>query len=589
MNVATIIVSLLSIVCGKYQEMQLIRELTDYFNFDHHFYLLDSSAETSRFINQTGITPQSLHVLRSADNEVNGLENVKSINSKNTFMIVVPEDSQLDRNLLRWMKRIQRLQINMKIGVFFRQPTSIEDLHVFFEWCKDNLIINIFAATHPSYEVALTCLNCSINIFTFHPFGPYGVLNVTGSETYDGFFPSLKSNFNQENLHLGEINVNYDPWPIMLRLMNATLATDSGINFIAKIIPVETVTDLQVYPVYWYNYFILVPEAFPYEDFSSYLRTALSDEFCGYSFFSITAVILVLSFLRYTKQKKKLIFFQSTADVLNLLMNDNGYIKYPQLSRSEVLLIVPLTFIGFIVANGILSNLKSFLTRPVLQPQINTLEEIYRSPFRIIVGGGTAHLIKHFSNRTEGKDWSNKFFSDRFNFLPYMLSYNRTLIYPTETNYANLLLRLQKRLKIKGYHNPHIHIFSELKSYRLNEKFLFFERFNEIILRLKSAGFYEFWTNFEKIEKIVVLRWLQETTDSKTHVAKFEFPMFVFYGWLTGLILLILEIIWSKNEKKILSFCKVLGKNHLIELQKVVREKKELQAKKKRVAKSCTR
>lgn len=75
--------------------------------------------------------------------------------------------------------------------------------------------------------------------------------------------------------------------------------------------------------------------------------------------------------------------FQSEADVVNVPMNDNGAIKYPFLSRYEACLLLPLTFVGLIFVNGILSSLQSFLTRPIRQPQINTVEDMYQSQILI--------------------------------------------------------------------------------------------------------------------------------------------------------------------------------------------------------------
>lgn len=139
-------------------------------------------------------------------------------------------------------------------------------------------------------------------------------------------------------------------------------------------------TAYDVYPMGTLTLMIIVPKALPYSEFSSYLRNVASDTFVGCSVIAIAATTLLLIFIRYNK-RKKFLFFQSVTDVLNLLMNDNGYIEYQRLSRVEVSLIVPLTFFGLVFVNGILSNLQSYLTRPILQPQINTIAYIYRFPF----------------------------------------------------------------------------------------------------------------------------------------------------------------------------------------------------------------
>lgn len=118
------------------------------------------------------------------------------------------------------------------------------------------------------------------------------------------------------------------------------------------------------------NYIVLVPESLPYSEFTAYLLTVMSNYVFGYALITFLSIMLLLSVFRYIKHKK-VVFVQGVADVVNLLMNDNSYIQYNQLSRAEMFLIVPLTFAGFIITNGMLSALTSYVTRLVFQPQIN--------------------------------------------------------------------------------------------------------------------------------------------------------------------------------------------------------------------------
>lgn len=66
-------------------------------------------------------------------------------------------------------------------------------------------------------------------------------------------------------------------------------------------------------------------------------------------------------------------------DVFNLLIFDNGFINYQSMYSVENFLIVPLTFVGLVFINGILSNYISYITQPVLQAE--------SSPFSIAVRG----------------------------------------------------------------------------------------------------------------------------------------------------------------------------------------------------------
>lgn len=218
-KVVVLIMTLVHLICCENPELKLIRELNDFFSFDHNLFLLEASVDTNRFISSTGQAPQAIYVFNNViSGTIAELETVTEISSKNIFTLVALSDSSFERNLNFFgrLKNIQRLQKKMKIGIFFPQLSSMDDLSELFEWCKENLIVNIFAAIEgPTSEDAL-------NIFTFHTFGPFDVLNVTNSDSYENYFPSLQSNFRQQAL------LAYYPfrdrtaniiWTIVLRMM----------------------------------------------------------------------------------------------------------------------------------------------------------------------------------------------------------------------------------------------------------------------------------------------------------------------------------------------------------------------------------
>lgn len=105
MDILTLL-SLLPIICGKYQEVELIRRLTSHFNFDHHFFLLDSSEDINRYVDTKGLTPRSLFVVTNEGNDTE-LEIVREIDSKNSFLIVVTAIPKFEHNftLLRRIKK----------------------------------------------------------------------------------------------------------------------------------------------------------------------------------------------------------------------------------------------------------------------------------------------------------------------------------------------------------------------------------------------------------------------------------------------------------------------------------------------------
>ncbi|KAG4067608.1 hypothetical protein HA402_005380 [Bradysia odoriphaga] len=72
-------------------------------------------------------------------------------------------------------------------------------------------------------------------------------------------------------------------------------------------------------------------------------------------------------------------------------------------------------------------------------------------------------------------------------------TYNRSMGYLSSLHTANQLLRIQKKLGIKGYHITERRIANFFNSYIVHEAFPFIERLNEIIQRLQSAGLYDEW------------------------------------------------------------------------------------------------
>lgn len=397
MGVAVILTILLPTILAEHQEMQLISQLTKYFHFDHHLFLLDTnSSDSYRFISTDGLTPQTVYVWKGVDDLV-----PLDIKSKNCFLIVATNTTEFEHiiNLMRVVRTLQIRQRQMKVGIFFTRNASAAHLKTVFKLCIANHIADTFATAYltsdfkpcPSHE-------CLLNMFTFHPFRSVSELvNVTGSDRFDDYFQRADANFYQKELRyegLVKDNLDGSVWSTVFKLMNATVTeikrkNENTGNIWEKVdVPnslydVKGLEALGVYPVQIKDYVVLVPAALPYSELSAYLKNALFGIVFIYSIISTVALIAVLIFIRCVK-RKRLLILQSSADVFNLLLNDNGNINYRQISRAEVFVIVPLTFVGFIIVNGFLSNLQSHLTHPVVQPQINTADDIYRSKYHIL-------------------------------------------------------------------------------------------------------------------------------------------------------------------------------------------------------------
>lgn len=367
-----VICALASVSC-EYQKMKLIGGLNKFFDFDHNILLVDTAVDIDPFINKTESTPRSIFSLQG-----NFSTNWR-IKSKNTFVIVILANGQFNETFrsLQWLKG-QFVQVKIKIGIFFPESALIEHVQELFEWCKVNLILDIFATIY---------FNQNLNIFTYNPFGPVVKVNLTSS-TYDNYYTTRKSNYKLLKVDRVPTISRSIFWPTFFYIdelymkfrKNHTINDpEYGIKIIPAVIFAEI--DKRVYPIAMLPLVIVVPQSLPYSDFTAYLQTITTDTFFGYSLITVGVVILLLTMFRYIKQKK-IRFFQSVTDVLNLLINDNGYISYQRLSLSECYLIVPLTFVGLVFVNGILSNLQSYLTDPVYEPQMKSVEEIY----------GLAHL-----------------------------------------------------------------------------------------------------------------------------------------------------------------------------------------------------
>lgn len=353
-------------------------------------------------------------------------------------------------------------------------------------------------------------------------------------------------------------------WPTVLQHMNASPVIqeynftdyeeyfENGVHILPSLFVLRTLEEYSIYPFIIQPLAIFVPESDPYSGFSAYLRNVTSDESLIFLTITIVAAVMLLSIIRYI-ERKKILIFQSVADVLNLLINDNQFIKYQRLFLVEVCVIVPLTFAGFIIVNLILSIMQSHLTRPTHQPQINTIEELYRSPFPVFcyTKRSKTDLVAVFRSIANFDNWHDKInitlipkaYYDRFE------TFDRSTAYITVSYLIEPALRVQKRYNIRGYHDPHIDLLYAHFASLVGKRFLFFERLNDIIHRIQSAGLYDEWRRRadSNTEKRLLNRNLERVLNSNTNFeSTVEFPTFIFYGWIAGTIVLVVEIVWQK-------------------------------------------
>ncbi|XP_037050323.1 uncharacterized protein LOC119084448 [Bradysia coprophila] len=348
--------------------------------------------------------------------------------------------------------------------------------------------------------------------------------------------------------------------------MNATF-TIENIHYEAKRLDIasgigvmtEKSNRLDVYPIMLIHENIIVPEAEPYSNFGAYLQMLTTNDFFAYCAGALTLIVIILSACRYIKQGK-ILFFQSLIDVLNLLINDNGYINYQRLSRAEAFLIGSLTFVGFIVVNGYLSDLQSYFTKPFLQPQLKTVTDIYNSPLTIAVSEDWADEVAEIvAHRSTHKDWTNKIRviqRDKFSYQYWK--------FDTSTSYVmsaidfDMMSRIQRRLNIRGFYDTGVTVLAYLLTFPVLDSFLFFDKLNEIIHWTYSSGLLYQWIRetFYQTEKIILTynRKRLENQQQTVEVVQIDFSMIIIYGWIAGVIILIIEILWNKNFRPLQDF-----------------------------------
>lgn len=573
----TAIINLLSLTHINYREQELVSELNSFFNFDHNIFLTVPSVDINCFINVRSDrdTPRSLHIFGAVQDNLTISDALTDINSKNTFCIVAAGRAYIendDGRLLSRIKEIQRLQIKMKLGLFLSETISSFDVQKMFEWFWTHRIVNIFIASQSSE-------GDSLNIFTFNPFGTFVVINVTGTKSLNNLFPSQQSNFQQYQLQVKWMKAKTQEcdaslWQdFVFPVLNASftknyvdytanrseLYENGTLDIFAGLSFMNDQPFLNIYPMSVQPAVIIVPAALPYEEFLAYLKTLTTDTLFSYCLTGIVAIVFALTFFRYIGLRK-ILFFQSAADVVNLLMNDNGAIKYELLSRSEVFVLVPLSFAGLIIVNGILSTFQSHLTRPLMQPQINTIEDIYHSPFKILIAhkGLASFAINVLNDQHKFGDWSGKISLVEVELLErHIKTFNTSTSLVVLKSTAELLSRLQKRLDIPGFHVTRTQVYKQVASYIVNDAFPFIERLNEIIHWVQAADLYEKCRRdyFSAVETNIARDYKSSVELQAADDRNSTFPMFVFYGWCLSGIVFVLEIIWKNFQySKIFSF-----------------------------------
>ncbi len=360
----------------QYHEVNLINRLNAFFGFDYNIFFVDTSTNFNRYIpindnNVMNFTPQTIFTFDQDiiyNNETQLA--LQSVTRKNTFLILVVGDGVNIENhtqLTAEIKAIRRFDNNLKVAIFFaRNITSMDSIEQLFRWSWNNGIVNIFCAFYYNAEDTAS----SLNVLRFDPFPTLKLINVTETESLQNYFPRKVPNYHKQPLRFLRVlewnlqNLEIEFWTTVVGAFNATKTMDT-FNISVALTHAHPQTDYvfiqealhgvnnRIYPHRMKTVVLLVPHALPYSNFSAYLQNSAFNILLAYTFGVIVAASLPLIVSGYWKTKKFL-FFQCVADVTNLLLNDNCRIRYSQLHYANVWVVVPLTFAGLIMVNGVL-------------------------------------------------------------------------------------------------------------------------------------------------------------------------------------------------------------------------------------------
>lgn len=568
-----------------HREVHIVNQLNGFFGFEHNIFLLDSKSDHNHFIpmpshdsidkdkvsdDGNNFTTQTIYIL-----DENSSLNEVTVASKSKLLIVVLANFSKFSNestLLTQIQMMRQLDASIKIGVFLtRIIQSMETVEQLFRWSWTVRIVNIFCGF---YSIGNDSTS-SFNIFTYNPFGTFEMVNVTESESPQNYFPHKVPNYRQHPLVLVQTQIlstfylEVQFWDTVVRLFNATKivnnmshkdAQDMGQKRVGghgdfMLHEIYLQDQVTVYPHRMALLLILVPHSQPFPNFVAYLKNATWTRLFVYTFFVISLSSLSLIISGYLKQEK-LPVAQRIADVINLLINDNGYIKYGDLNLADIFVIVPLTFTGLIVVNGVLSIFQSYLTVPIYERQIDSLEDLYRSRTQILTNEIFSDaIIELFENVTKFGEWNYKVSRTNSGQVREGLeAFNSSVAFLAMDHESQMYLKAQQRLDLKAYHllaerslGKWMLVFQPL------EEFPFVERIEDITQRLQSAGLIDKWLNDgnqEAVESIVRRnRALKRNSFNASDSSEFHIPdaiLLASFGWLVSLIVFACEIIWNK-------------------------------------------
>lgn len=552
--------------CEQNLEVNLINRLNNFFNFDHNIFIMDPSEDYTQYIPESNFTTHTIYVFDPRSDSNNGshpavlwTQFIKN-RGQRTFLIVVTKENSFHTNssLLDRVREIRRVVLNVKIWVIFTgNATSLTIAEQLFRWSWNNGIVNIFCSFHA----------LSLNVVRFDPFVTFDLINLTNSESLGSYFPDKKPNYRNDSIYFTQLYGNKFErsfWGSVCDAVNASMVKfnrtlhnrtswDAHFNIIYNVSEHEGIVLL--YPYGTTSDWLLVPHAQPYSNIIAYLQNASWKLLFAYTFTVIVVATLILTISTYLRTKK-ILPFRCACDVINMLMNDNGNIRYGQLCMGDIFVLVPLTFTGLIIMNGIVSVFQSYLTQPIYEPQINSLERLFMSPLPIM-SVWKNYTIERLELVSHHSGWGDKVVDEgNLNYVYEMVRFNSSNVaYVADYADVERLLLVQKRLNLEAYYwLSETYLDKTFESFHVSPRFPFVETVNDIILRFVGAGLVHKLLEYDNTDKVNSLwrtiREIQliqlERTDQGRDNEEFAVPAIVWSGWIGSVILFICEIIWKK-------------------------------------------
>lgn len=589
--IVNLLLSSTTVLCHQHHDsLDLINRLNDFYRFDHLIFLTDSSIHLNRWIpfdSGTQFTPQSIYTSDGLSKQTAN----STLTSRNTFLVAVVDELSFDNEstLLTQIKEIRSPIVNLKVGVFFvRNITSLRVIEKLFRRSWSVGIVNIFIAFHMNGQNGGPS---PLNIFKCDPFDDFALINLTKSESLRDYFSDGNPNYRKHPLRLVNIReyhtspVEKQIWNVVRRVFNTSLSMkhinhgqwdrNSRQDFLANSLE-QRAHKVCLYPYQQVVTQLIVPHAKPYSNVMAYLQNRAWTRLFVYTAIVVTMSSLLLVISGYLR-KKKISPFQRLVDVVNLLLSENSAIRYGNLYRAEVFIILPLTFTGLIVMNGILSLLQSYLTSPIYQPQINSVEDLYKSS-TLIIENVEAGLVDQYARKLEDISkhggWIEKFHEVLGDEITAEIeTFNGSIAFFSNEADAQVLLDVQKRLGLEAYHLLRDNFFAKnLISFEVRPDYPFVEPINDIIHRLQSGALIDKWMKEQREENeqfLLYLNQLSTRIESPTDEFSFMFLFVLWCGWMASGVVFLCEIIWNRIQSHRQYKLKIrTGMGHLQKVQR---------------------